>query len=50
MLRISRKSWPSTSRYIKAGNQTKKIDTINENEKSKGKKKGKGKKKKRMSK
>lgn len=50
MLKISRKSWPSASRYIKAGKSNKKIDTINENEKAKVKKKEKVKKKKRMSK
>ena len=33
MLKICRKSWPSISRYIKAGKSNKKIDTINENEK-----------------
>lgn len=35
MLKICRKSWPSISRYIKAGKSKKKIDTINENEKEK---------------
>ena len=47
MLKI-RKSWPSTSRYIKAGKSNKKIDTINENEKAKVRKRKR--KKKRMSK
>lgn len=44
MLNICRKSWPSTSRYIKTGKSNKKFDTINENEKEKVRKRKRKKK------